>query len=128
MKRSLRTGVHTKGVPIHILLAVAEIEAWFIQEHTHFHRIDSRIDTTAFKSKFGFDPATESAETIPNPADLLHRIYGSVGNAYKKTRAHVQRTVDVLDYAVLYADCVDRLPHLREFGAHLDCFLTLPAA
>jgi Domain of unknown function (DUF4276) len=123
VKQSLKTGVPTKGVPIHILLAVAEIEAWFIQEHTHFAKIDAHLDPATFKATFGFDPSLESAEAIPHPAELLHQIYSLAGKAYKKTRAHVERTVDVLDYAALYLDCVDRLPHLKEFISHVDNFL-----
>lgn len=128
VKRSLRTGVPTKGLPIHICLAVAEVEAWFLQDASHFQQIDARLDPMTFKTTFGFDPANESAEDVTWPAGLLNQIYGTVNKAYRKTRSQVQRTVDALDYAHLYLEAIDRLPHFKEFVAHLDGFFSTPAA
>lgn len=123
VKRNMAYQLPTSGVPTHILLAVAEVEAWFLQDYTHYAKIDSALDHTKFKSLFGFDPMLDSAETVPWPSDLLHRIYQSVGKAYKKSRAHVQRTVGVLDYAEMYVTFSTRLPHMRELIRHIDRFL-----
>lgn len=123
VRKRLRYGVPTGGVPTHILLAVSEIEAWFLQDHSHFKRIDSRLNPTDFEAQFGFNPFSQSAEDIHAPAALLHSIYGSVGKAYKKTRGHVQRTVDVIDYEHLYIACAEKLPHLVEFVTHLENYL-----
>ncbi len=123
VKLNLKARVPTAGIPIHILLAVSEIESWFLQEEAHFNKIDPRLDLRDFKEKFGFDPRMESAEEIEHPAELLHKIYASVGKAYRKTRSHVGRTVDVLDYASLYFDKATTLPHLQEFIGRLDDFL-----
>ena len=123
VKRNIAYGLPTAGVPTHILLAVAEVEAWFLQDHTHYARIDAGLDYSKFKGAFGFDPTADSAESIPWPSDLLHRIYRSVGKAYNKTRGHVQRTVNVLDYGEMYLTFPGKLPHLRELIAHIDAFL-----
>ena len=123
VKARLKYRVPTAGVPTYILLAVAEIEAWFLQEESHFARIDSRLDPAAFQASFGFDPAADSAETLAQPSAVLRAIYRSVGKGYSKTRAHVERTVSVLDYAHMYADLPARLPHFQEFVTHLDNFL-----
>lgn len=118
----IRTRVPTIGVRTYILLAVAEIEAWFIQDETHFARIDSALNVDTFSAKFGFNPRTQSAETVAHPSKLLHQIYSSVGKAYRKTRIHVERTVQVLDYAALCFTQVQKLPHLRILIAYLDGF------
>jgi hypothetical protein len=128
IKAKLAYRVPTAGIPTHILLAVSEVEAWFLQEHSHFARIDNRLDVSTFKANFGFDPVNESAETIQEAAALLHRIYSTVGKAYHKDRKRVQRTVDALDYSELYVSLPEKLPHLKEFILHIDTFLTEPAA
>lgn len=112
------------GVPAHLLLTVAEIEAWFVQEHSHFGRIDGRLNYTNFLATFGFDPVNGNAEDIAHPADLLHRIYSSVGRAYQKKRHQVERTVAALDYTELYVNLPTKLPQLKKFVDHLDGFLT----
>jgi len=119
----LKYGVPTSGVATHILLAVAEIEAWFLQDQNHYRQIDPALDSTTFKARFGFDPATESAESVQEPAALLHKIYGSVGKAYRKDRKRVERTVSALDIAQVYLTLPNRLPHLRDLIAHIDGFL-----
>ncbi len=123
IKRRMKYGVPTAGVPTHILLAVAEIEAWFLQEHNHFPRVDQALNVADFKNLFGFDPLLDDAERVDEPAALLHKIYSSVGKAYKKKRRHVQRTIELLDYENLYFHCPAKMPHLAEFLAHVENFL-----
>ncbi len=123
-KNDLKYGIPTNGVPIFILLAVTEIEAWFLQEYTHFQKIDDKLDPASFKRDFGFDPMTDSAEMVVAPAALLNEIYSSVGKAYKKKRSQVERTVSELDYERLYFDIPPKLPHLGEFLAHIDGFFS----
>ncbi|HKS56411.1 MAG TPA: hypothetical protein VJS12_14055, partial [Steroidobacteraceae bacterium] len=123
VKMMLRTRVPVSQVPTHILLSVAEIEAWFLQDHTHFAKIDPKLDVTQFGATFGFDPQTDCAETVIWPSDLLHRIYASVGKAYRKRRNQVLRTVEVIDYDALYLTLPERLPHLKELVVHLDSFI-----
>lgn len=123
VKRNIAYRLPTSGIPIHILVAVTEVEAWFLQDYTHYAEIDPELNHTEFKNLFGFDPMLDSAETVPWPSNLLHRIYQSVGKAYTKSRAHVQRTVHVLDYAEMYVTFPVRLPHLRELIGRIDGFL-----
>jgi Domain of unknown function (DUF4276) len=123
IKAKLCYGIPTKGIPTHILLAVAEIEAWFLQEHVHFGKIDAALDVTAFKKQFDFDPVTDCAEQIAAPAALLHSIYSTVGKAYKKTHAQVTRTVLAIDYENLYTCGSSKMPHMAEFIAHIENFL-----
>lgn len=124
VKRNIAYGLPTAGVPTHILLAVTEIEAWFLQDHTHYSKIDATLLHPNFKAGFGFDPMMDSAENVVWPSDLLHRIYQSGGKAYKKSRRHVDRTVGVLDYDEMYVNYPAKLPHLRELVNHINTFLT----
>lgn len=122
VKQGLLYGMPTKGIPTHVLLAVAEIEAWFLQEETHYSRIDPLLIFSTFKARFGFDPVSDSAEAVAQPSAVLQAIYNSVGKGYTKTRLQIKRTVDALDCDHLYADLPPKLPHLRDVVAHLDSF------
>jgi hypothetical protein len=123
VKQSLRTRLPTRGIPIAIVLAVAEVEAWFIRDHSHFQRVDPCLNPDAIASAVGFDPRNGDVESIPHPSDFLHNIYRMAGKAYKKTRNHVQRTVDNLDYTFLYLQASADVPHLKELLTLIDDFL-----
>lgn len=116
----LQTGVPTKDISIHILLAVMEIEAWFLQEENHYEKIDKDLNLDLIKKELGYDPARDSADKIPEPAKYLHEIYSLVGKAYKKTNKQISRTVDHLDYENIYLNLPGKLPHLNIFIRHLD--------
>jgi hypothetical protein len=105
-----------------IYLSVAEVEAWFLQERTHYVRVDSGLGLIDFRSNFAFDPETDSAELVNDPAQLLKQIYQSVRKTYKKKRMHVQRTVDALDYAELIYGCSDKIPRFGLLSARLNDF------
>jgi len=82
------------------------------------------LDISSFKVNFGFDPIADSAETLHQASALLRSIYASVGKGYDKSRAHVQRTVNVMDYENVYEVLPTRLPHLKEFLTHIRTFLS----
>jgi hypothetical protein len=122
VKMRLAYRVPTSPPATEIYLAVAETEAWFIQEKEHYAKIDPSLDYRQFKSKFGFDPENDSAEQILHPYKFLKSIYRSVGKAYKKKRFHVQRTVDALDFAELCFSCGVRIPHFEALSNRLQGF------
>ena len=124
VKRFLSYGVPTAGIPIHILVAVAEVEAWFLQDASHYERISPKLDPNDFKAVFGFDPYTDSAESIGAPAALLHQIYRSAGKSYRKKRRHAERTVNALDIEFLWLESDALLPHFAELAAHVDRFMS----
>lgn len=117
----LRTGVKTSLAPVKFILSIMEIEAWFLAEVEHFSKIDSRITLESVKSVLGLDPSTDSLESVPQPADDLHRCYQVGGKAYSKKNS--DRTIAVLDYTSVYIDLARRVPYLRQLIAELDGFL-----
>jgi hypothetical protein len=123
LKQNLRYGLPTKGIPIHIVLAIAEVEAWFLQDVRHYSVISASLDPTKFKGKFGFDPATDSAEAVHHPTDLLQKIYESVGEEYTKSRISVSRTVNALDIDDLVLTTDALIPQFHELVSQIDGFL-----
>ena len=122
---NLRTALPQGIVPIDIHLAIMETESWFLEEHSHFSRIDNRLTDAAIKAA-GFDFGTTRAEDVPNPAALLHEIYQTVGKAYKKTRRQIQRTVEAIDYRSLEKDVRQRSPSFASLLGSLEAALKLP--
>jgi hypothetical protein len=101
-------------IPIHLNLAIMEIEAWFLEELTHFSRIDEKITDTEIIAN-GFDFNNSLASDLPHPAETLQKIYQSVGKGYSKNKRHVQRTIDALSSEELYVNTRQKAPSLEKF-------------
>ena len=111
----LQYGVPTKGIPTKLYLSVSEIEAWFIQEHSHFAKIHADFTTEYILRLTGVDVAVALADSINQPSRFIDEIYASRGLRYAKKKKQIQRTVDALDYTELYLTCASKLPHLARF-------------
>lgn len=123
LERNLLYGLPTKGIPIHIVIALTEIEAWFLQDYRHYPNISSGLDPSTFKAAFNFDPAVDSAEAVHHPTGLLTNIYASVGEEYSKSRASVQRTVAALDIDALVLETSSLIPRFHDLVGHINKFL-----
>jgi len=119
LEKNLLIGLPTDGLPIHIHLAIMEIEAWFLEETSHFSRIDNKI-TTAELIANGFDNSIICAYDVPHPAETLSKIYQSVGKGYSKNKRQVQRTIDALSYEELYINTRQKAPSLEKFIISLE--------
>lgn len=107
-----------------LVLAIMEIESWFIAESSHFPRIDNRLTPDAVTTQLGYDPGVADLEQRPDPADDLRRVYHSVGRGYNKSRRHAERTVNALSYEAVYLSLRHRFPDLGRLISCLDAFFT----
>jgi hypothetical protein len=107
-----------------ILVAVNEVETWFLAECTHFTCIDSRLTKALISTNFGFDVCTDDMTLIAHPAATLHQIYQIAGKAYTKRAVNVQRTVNCLDYANIYLSVAQKIPQLNALITKINTFLT----
>lgn len=119
LEKSLLIGLPTGNLPIHLHLAIMEIEAWFLEEITHFSRIDNKI-TSAELIASGFDVNSTCAYDLPHPAETLGKIYNSVGKGYSKNKRQVQRTIKALSYEELYINTCKKAPSLDKFITSLE--------
>ncbi len=126
-KNALESGLQyalPKGtVPAHIVLAVMEIEAWFIAEWKHFAKINPNLTTALIQAALGFNPETDDVEKRNHPAEDLHQIYQLVGRAYRKQRSQVNTIVSNLDYEFLYFQIVNTVPSFGKFIGHINAFM-----
>jgi len=124
MRRSIERVLPKGKVRADVVLAIMEIEAWFIAEDTHFARMDAGITAEKVKDVIGADMRTLDVEALEQPSEILDRIYKVVGRAYRKRRKRISNLLDVLDYARLYLAIPERVGALRRFRDHLDSFLS----
>jgi hypothetical protein len=65
----------TEDLPIELLLAVMEIEAWFLGEYTHFERVSPNLKLERIRAALQFDPSTDDLEKRKHPTEDLDHIY-----------------------------------------------------
>lgn len=81
-----------------VIVAVHEIEAWFLAETNHFRKIDKRLTGRFIKERVGFDPFATDPESREHPAKDLDNIYRQVGKSYTKRYNATVRVVNKLDF------------------------------
>lgn len=113
--------IKTKLIPVEFILAVLEVEAWFLTEATHFSRVDAAITVAAIKEALKFDPENDDMQQRLTPADDLSRCYALGGKTYRKGDA--QATVAALDFSIVYLEAVKKLPPLKRLVDVIDDFL-----
>jgi hypothetical protein len=124
IRSDFMTYAPTGRVTALLVLAIMEIEAWFIAEHTHFAKISAALTLTAVTTALGYDASTHDVQTIPHPAEELRRAYMVAGRGYNKSRRHVERTARVLDYLSFYTAIRARIPDLDVLISSIERFLS----
>ena len=126
-RRSLNYRIPTHPVEVQWVFSIRETEAWFLGDTGHFLRMDSRLTPDAILTETGYDLSATQPHTVPNPADLLSRIYRLAGKQYRKSRDQVNDVLNTLDFAQLYLNA-RRFPELHHLTDLLDALLTGAAA
>jgi hypothetical protein len=108
------------AITVEIILAINEIEAWFIAEENHYARISHKLSFQTANEITGIDVRTDSTESILHPSSALKQIYIKGGTTYDKSERKVQRTVDSLDYENLYLNVRNRNNSLNALLTCLD--------
>ncbi len=125
LERRLRILLPKGSVYCHIVLAVMEVEAWFLAEWQHFVKIDVNLTTSLIQSNLGFNPEVDNMENRNHPAEDLHQAYQLVGKSYRKKENQVNRVVSNLDYEFLYLQLAGIVPSLGKFIRYIDDFMML---
>ena len=81
-----------------IVVAVRELETWFIAETNHFRKVDRRLTGRFIKERIGYNPECIDVQTIKHPSLDLNAIYRLVGKNYNKRFWQVSKLVNRLDY------------------------------
>jgi hypothetical protein len=122
LERGLKFSLRGKNF-VKVLLAVMEIEAWFLSEWKHFEKISPILTPKTIYEKLGFNPQTNDMEERPHPAEDLNQVYQLVGRSYQKRRKQTETIVSSLDYDFLYLELVEKVHRLGEFVSHINTFI-----
>lgn len=125
LRVSLLKYVDQTLAPVHFILAIMEIEAWFLSEHNHFPLVEPRITVPAIIASLGFDPSTQDMTARFEPREDMDAAYAIGGVLYEKP---AEQTTEVLDYGAVYLQLPARIPDLQDLLGILDGFLTAQPA
>ncbi|MCU7944866.1 MAG: hypothetical protein KZQ87_19540 [Candidatus Thiodiazotropha sp. (ex Cardiolucina cf. quadrata)] len=114
LEEGLRTGIGNY-LPSNIIIAVMEIECWFIQVRNHFLNIDATLTPEYIETNTGFNPQSHDATLIQQPSLLLNAIYNLVGLEYKKKLYQSRTVCDFIDYEELYFETTQSNNKLKQF-------------
>ena len=123
LQRGLNYALPVRTIPINIVLAVMEVESWFLAEYNHFLKIDPRLTPEKIQAMFGFNPQTDDMEQRPHPTDDMEQIYNYVHKGYNKSEKQLNRLASNLDYEFLYIHLANNVPSLGEFIGYIDKFM-----
>lgn len=114
-------------ITVKTIIAVFEIETWFLSEYSFFTKIDPRL-TLNFIKTLGFDLQNDVLDSnlkYYHSADVLHQIYQSVSRSYNKRLDKSLKIIESLDYNILYCILRYKLKALDEFIREIDDFFTV---
>ena len=114
------------SIPINIVIAVMEVEAWFLAEYNHFLKIDPGLTPEKIQLEFGFNPQTEDMEQRLHPTNDMELIYNYAGKGYNKSEKQLNRLASNLDYEFIYIHLANSVPSLGEFVGYIDKFMISP--
>ncbi len=92
---------HSFGHKLRIILAVMEIEAWFLADYNLFSRVNQKLSPNFIKDKLKIDLFRDNPELYDRPATIVDRIFRLSGEKYKKREKQSYKICYNIDYAFL---------------------------
>lgn len=111
-------------ITVKTIIAVFEIETWFLSEYSFFNKIDSKLSLNSIKS-LGFDLENDLLDSdlkYHHSAAVLNKIYKSVQRSYDKNKQKSEKIIESIDYDILYCESRYKLKALNEFICEIDDF------
>jgi len=81
-----------------VLVAVQELEAWFLADYRHLERINAALTRANIQNSLGIDLSGVDVETINYPSRTLREILELASLGYDKRESEVYRSVTRLDF------------------------------
>lgn len=122
-KQGLYFKVQQLPIPVRFVIAVMEIETWFIAEKSHFLKINSALTVERINADLGLDLDNINFEDIETPVIALRGIYGLENIGYNKRKYEVEQVVNSLDYAEIFFNLQNVVPGLGKLIKHINTFV-----
>ncbi|MBF0465511.1 MAG: DUF4276 family protein [Nitrospirae bacterium] len=84
-----------------LVLAIMEIEAWFLMDSKMFCKIESLLTHNFIKKELGYDLINDNPESYPHPTKIIDKIYHLCGKSYDKHKDDSYKIAYNLDYTDL---------------------------
>ena len=120
VRKYLYHRIPQKDIAIRHILGIMEIESWFLAEHTHFEKIDPALSVNLIEKNLGFNPEADNMELRANPAKDLTNCYRLVSKTYNKKERNAKRTIELLDYSLLYFVLPMKVSSLSELISEIE--------
>ena len=92
-----------------VLLAIMEIEAWFLGDPGLFQKIDKRLTPEHIKQELEYDLEHADSEiAYDHPAKVIEKIYELAGKKYGKHESDAYQIAHRLDYDYLCLEAKER--------------------
>jgi len=127
MELADRVIARMSSIPTSLIIAVMEIETWFLSETNHYPLIDQNLNQTLIasnQSSLGFNPFTDDLTLRVQPAEDLRKIYRLVRKTYNKKKNVRIRTINALDYSNIYFNLRNNILKIDDLISSIDDFLT----
>jgi len=119
--RSFKDKCCPPTMPCHLVVAVMEIEAWFIAEVKHFQVMNGKLSVKVVKQKLGIKNDFIDFEKIDHPSQKLNDIYKvALKKGYTKKKELLKKIVYCLDFDDLYNSIGSRSKSLRQLFSHAE--------
>lgn len=104
------------------ILAIMEIEAWFLADFNLFSRINPLATCEYIRNNLHIDLKRKNPENFRHPSDIVDRIYQLFGDRYKKREKQAYKIAYHLDYTLLYSseEILNKVSSWRYFTECMD--------
>ncbi|MCK4408211.1 MAG: DUF4276 family protein [Bacteroidales bacterium] len=83
---------------ISLIIAVMEIEAWFLADYPFFLKVDNRLTASKINENLSIDIENDDLEEYRQPAKIIDKIYKIVGKRYKKRESDSYSICSHIDF------------------------------
>lgn len=109
-----------------LVLAIMELEAWFLAEYSHFFYLHPNLTIDQIQHELGFNLITDDMQLRDHPSTDLEDIYFLENMYYDKTRDCIERIVNALDFDTLTSRIALGINDLKRLVNTLQHFFEWP--
>lgn len=123
IERAERILLRHPSMSVNSVIAVMEIETWFLAETNHYQSIDPGLDRALIEANsgvLGVNPYVDDLALVAQPSETLRKIYKLKGKTYNKRKRTRERTINALDFTHFYLNVPSRLAKVQELCLILD--------
>ena len=111
-----------KDYPFDIVIAVREVETWFLAESSHFLKVNKKLTGRFIEKHLGFNPDIINPISREHPSEDINRIYKLIGKSYTKKYWQVEKLVNRLDFNKIRKDIRFKIPTLNKLITTIEKF------